>query len=196
MIASLNFFYELHLNFQVQELHRLYQVQKMLMTDVRCEKAKMNSFVPTSNRQIVTNAINKLQSSRTSSETTHSSHASIRNNSYNVLNSEHTLVHQSAATAAGHASLELINCSNEYVLQNAVEGESPESCSNDECSLDLTLRIGSASDQMKSADWKKLSSNLNRDERGQECTNSSSGFGVESLKRPHWLFQTLSFNRT
>lgn len=174
----------------------------MLMTELRSEKVKMNSFVASSNRQIVTDAINKLQSSRTSSETTHSSHASIRNNSYNVLNSEHTLVHQSAATAAGYASPELINCSkllrtsNEYILQNVVEGDSPESCSNDECSLDLTLRIGCASDQMKSADWKELSSNLNSEERGQECTNSSSGFGVESLKRPHWLFQTLSLNRT
>lgn len=174
----------------------------MLMTELRCKKAKMNSIVATSNHQIVTDAINKLQSSRTSSETTHSSHASIRNNSYNVLNYEHTLVHQSTAVAAGHTSPELINCSkplrtlNEYILQNAVEDESPESCSNDECSLDLTLRIGCASDQMKSADWKKLSSNLNRDEIGQECTNSSSGFGVDSLKRPHWLFQTLSLNRT
>ncbi|KAH0458698.1 hypothetical protein IEQ34_011512 [Dendrobium chrysotoxum] len=195
---------------QVRELHRLYQIQKMLMTRQRCEKVKMNSFVATSNPEIVTDTMNKLQNSRTSSETTHSSHASVRNNSNAVLNSEHTLVHQSAAMAAGHASRDLINfseplrTSKEYLLQNPVEGESPESCSNEECNLDLTLSIGCASDKTKSADWKEmtkrstqlLTSNLNREASEQEFTNSSNGFGAESLKRPRWLFQALSLNRT
>ncbi|XP_020697159.1 uncharacterized protein LOC110110153 isoform X2 [Dendrobium catenatum] len=195
---------------QVRELHRLYKIQKTLMTRQRCEKVKMNSSVVTSNPQIVTDAMNKLKSSRTSSETTHSSHVSVRNNSNAVLNSEHTLVHQSAAMAAGHTSRDLINfseplrTSKEYLLQNPVEGESPESCSNEECNLDLTLSIGCASDKMKSADWKEmttrstqlLASNLNREASEQEFTNSSNGFGAESLKRPRWLFQALSLNRT
>lgn len=193
---------------QVRELHRLYQVQKMLATELSCDKMKMNSFMAAPKRQFVTDTVNKLQSSRTSSETTHSSHASVRNNTNAILSSEHTSVQ--APMAASHASWGLIGRSKpsrrskERILQNPVEGESPESCSNEECNLDLTLRIGGASDQKESTDWKEmtkrstqlLSSNLNREESGQECTNSSSGFGAEGLKRPHWLFQTLSLNRT
>lgn len=189
------------MNLQVHDLHQLYQVQKMLMTELSCEKKKMNSFTAASNHQFVTDTINKVQSSRTSSETTRSSHASVRNNSTAVLNSEHISAHQSLELISRSRPL---RTSKECILQNPVEGVSPESCSNEECNLDLTLRIGCASNQKRSADWKEitkrstqlLSSNLNREESEQECANSSSGFGTESLKRPHWLFQALSLNRT
>ncbi|XP_020578738.1 uncharacterized protein LOC110023592 [Phalaenopsis equestris] len=194
---------------QVHELHRLYQVQKLLMAEQRCKKVKGNSSVATSNHQIVTDNINKLLS-RTSSETTHSSHGSVRNNTNVLLNYEHASVHQSVAMAANNASRGQVNSSKpsrtsmKYIHQNSVEGESPESCSNEESNLDLTLRINCGCDQIKSTDWKEmterskqlLSTDLNIEESGQECINSSSGFGAQSLKRPHWLFQALSLNRT
>lgn len=185
---------------QVRELHRLYHVQKKLMKELRGEEVRMAPFVEISNPQIVLDASNKLRSSRTSSETTHSS--CDRHNSFAVLNS---------ATEFSHVLPELINCSEPLraskgrILQHHIDGLSKELCSKEEFDLDLSLSIGCAADKMRSEEDRKeiikgskqlLSSTLILEESGKECANSSGGFGAESLKRPHWLFQALSLNRT
>ncbi|KAL0903456.1 hypothetical protein M5K25_027839 [Dendrobium thyrsiflorum] len=187
---------------QVQELHRLYEVQKKLMNEVKSEELKMsNSILAPNNPYVITDS---FRNSKNTSETSHYSNASALNHSTDVPNYEYTSIHR---FSAGQSSHELSNCfaeplriSKEYNFQQPFEGERHDSRSN----LDLNLSIGYATYMNKEADWKQMgndssllrSSNLNRPDSIQEFTNSAGGFDSESLKRPHWLFQALSLNRT
>lgn len=190
---------------QVQELHRLYEVQKKLMSDVRSKTLKKKiSFLAASNPHVITGSKNKIRNIKSTSETSHCSHATVLNHSTDVPNSEYT---STLPFSTDESSRELNYClgeplkrSREYNFQQPAEGDSHDSCSG----LDLTLSIGCATDMNTKTDWKRmpndssllLSPDLNMPDRIQEYTNSAAGFSLESLQRPYWLFQALSLNKT
>ncbi|KAG0468678.1 hypothetical protein HPP92_018006 [Vanilla planifolia] len=127
---------------QVNELHRLYKVQKKLMWEMRVKEMKnMRPLQLTSKAHNVEN--------KDTTETSRSSYGSVRNTS------ESTPVHRCSAMAAVRIAHELSNYS---------EGPSKVSDGfhlrrlNDEGdSLDLTLSICRTSEKIRGEDWKKIS---------------------------------------
>ncbi|PKA65422.1 hypothetical protein AXF42_Ash005756 [Apostasia shenzhenica] len=156
---------------QVHELHRLYEVQKKLMAELRSRDMKVSSLL----------AKDKLQSSTSTSETSHSCHFSAGNQSNSAVKSGQNLLNRfSPATTV----------SNYFSESFFSEGEGRESCSEEDCNLDLTLSIGCNSDKKKRETWEKIAN------ESSHLLEWSAGFDAESLKRPQWLFQALNLNRT
>ncbi|XP_010929279.1 uncharacterized protein [Elaeis guineensis] len=90
---------------QVQDLHRLYSVQKMLMAEIRSKQDKLQS--PTIATSIVfTDTKTRFRGSTSTSETSHSSHVRSTHHSTAHLNSEYSSLHH-YHTRAGPSSREL-----------------------------------------------------------------------------------------
>lgn len=163
---------------QVHELHRLYQVQKMLVSELRTKEGQIHFHATTIMPRTVTDAKNKRWSSTATSETSHSQ-----------LNSEHRSVHQQGILTE-EPSHKAFNLEGPAEQKAAISHVQPNKLWADEgCDVDLSLSIGCSSRKKKPQDWlhseptsgmrKLLLSNAgSRQERGEECSKK------ERLQRP------------
>ncbi|XP_074574876.1 uncharacterized protein LOC141831420 [Curcuma longa] len=197
---------------QVRELHRLYQVQKMLMTELVNKEAELHSLPSTEATKT------RIWSSGSTSEITQSSRISN--------------VNQPAACstrAGGFLSRELSFCSrdrsNAHAMgfeldqpaeENTFRGDRntkqlPETWSDDGAEIDLTLSIvcspRNKKDQSVSpcpnaeigcSDPTGSDIRLRqiKQEKEEDCGDSSSGLDREMVKSPPWLLRALNLNKT
>lgn len=181
---------------QVHELHRLYQIQKMLMAEVKTNEAQIHSRASVTTLRAAADTKNKYWSSTSTSETSHSSYISSRHQNASQFKSEYgSHQHSLLANELQWPTEEGANVSHV---------RSKQSWADEECDVDLSLSIGSGSSKKKQPQsWLQpettrtsemrqlvMSNTGTRTERGDECSEK------ESLKRPPWLFQAMSLNRT
>ncbi|KAJ8767380.1 hypothetical protein K2173_017424 [Erythroxylum novogranatense] len=222
--------------YQVQELHRLYSVQRMLMEELKMETTKQNR----KHWSPMTTTIIDIKSSqiinRLNSTAHHCSSAQY------CLRDDH-----STRERSGSCSVETLKTARGFDLQRPgeedlstgisldddkrasssfyIQPHKTESKHDEDNEVELTLSIGGSSgkstncknyrrlrghrgpgfiDTMNKNDMKELDSPTStfKSEHGEDCSgpatpmsNSSATFD-EERKRPHWLFQGLSINRT
>lgn len=186
---------------QVYELHRLYRVQKLLMSELRTKEAQLHSHATATMPRAVIDAKNKYWSSTSTSDTSHSSYISNRHHTAPQLKSEYNSLHQHSTLAepTRHKGFNLEGPAEQKATVSHVQ--SKELWADEDCDVDLSLSIGCSSSKKKpknrlhpeptSGTMQLLLSNTgSRQERGEECSER------ESLQRPPWLFQAMSLNKT
>ncbi|KAG0466790.1 hypothetical protein HPP92_017747 [Vanilla planifolia] len=192
---------------QVHELHRLYQVQKLLMAELRTEE--MTSLPVSSTNCTVASIRNKIWSSESTSQAIHPSHERAMYQVKDSTNCESALLYKFAdlddnQCTGRHSSFfrDSLKNSKGSNVAHPVEGNCEELRPGHECNLDLTLTIGWASDkkrknsnQIQRETAQSIASTLSTPVR-HELDDLSAGSSAESLKRPHWPFQALSLNRS
>lgn len=185
---------------QVQELHRLHRVQKMLMADLRTKEANFHSVASANIPTAVKDTKSRHWSRTSTSETSHSTYINNRPRSIPYINSEYNSIHQ-------YSVQEYPRKQRGFDLVQPVKQDPSisldclkEELADEECNVELTLSVRCSSSKKKSDHWlqpersssgtrqKPVSTIPARPERGEECSER------EGLQRPPWLFQAMSLN--
>ncbi|XP_068653340.1 uncharacterized protein [Aristolochia californica] len=208
---------------QVHELHRLYRVQKVLMSELRSKELKLSGqssprhgtlhggpdYRDLDIRSAFWSTSTSPQASSSPFSNTHHSYNFHQRHNVSVDPSSQEPSSTSQDTSRARRGFDLERpadqdnsaCPSAVEDRNIVFGRNlkdtvsceelhdPPFCPEEESDIELTLSIGCGRSKNKSDEKKKQnSSTAVRSDRVEE--------DQESLKRPHWLFRTLSLNRT
>ncbi|XP_017701772.2 uncharacterized protein LOC103721527 [Phoenix dactylifera] len=170
---------------QVQDLHQLYRVQKMLMAEMRGKEEKLQSPTIASSRGFA-DTRTRFRGSTSSSETSHSSHVNSTHHLTAHLNSEYSsLRHYN--TRAGSSSRELRICSEDPLrAQKGFDlGQPAENCAFTEVrhTQDQTTNLAK---HLKEK-IKTEGSDLWTEDESEVGLTLSIGCGTDKKRSKHWL---------
>lgn len=198
---TLSYTNQLEITVQVGELHRLYQVQKKQMAELR--NNEMRSLGPISQYP----SSNATQMGYPHANQAHQHifwSTSVRQSSHPRFVSPPSDRRLEEPSSSSHRRLfdleqQTINADSSTCLRNAmVENERelvPGRCEKDvDTNLELTLSVGQASDSRKGKEKRPTNSSDGEGDSPSDMNNPSAS--QESSKKPHWLLRALSLNRT
>ncbi|XP_068653341.1 uncharacterized protein [Aristolochia californica] len=180
---------------QVHELHRLYRVQKVLMSELRSKELKLSG--QSSPRHGTLHGgpdyrdldIRSAFWSTSTSPQEPSSTSQDTSRARRGFDLERPADQDNSACPSAVEDRNIVFGRNLKDTVSCEELHDPPFCPEEESDIELTLSIGCGRSKNKSDEKKKQnSSTAVRSDRVEE--------DQESLKRPHWLFRTLSLNRT
>ncbi|KAJ6795901.1 Uncharacterized protein M6B38_223705 [Iris pallida] len=142
-------------NQQVHELHRLYQVQKLLMAKLKTNETKFQSVATADTPTAIKDTKDRYWSGTSTSGTSHSSYISNQPLSTPHTNTESNSLRQCSTLAEEHATKQ-----KGFDLEHPVKVEKSISLDlskavrvEEESDIELTLSIGCGSGKKKSKQW-------------------------------------------